>query len=347
MGSKPKGISASRGAAVLGLSKWATPVDIWLQIQEELEPGFCEINNYEMPTRQESAPLRWGLAFEDAICDLAEQSSGLKIRDREKEYSIENGLITCHIDGAYYIFDHKDNGKYEQKIMALHEGKTTTLWSYRDDWGEPGTDQIPRQYMIQVQHQMMCSGIDKCIVSVLILPMRQDEFENNKIVPKLNELKTEWNLVYNGGCLWDGGNLFSTNAWAEIFSQMGLFKQYTIHADLELHEVMLSMYKNWWEQYVVTKKPPQPSTYSDIKKLIRSPSGTIVANAKIERLSSEYKSINEELSAMAHRKEQIKTEILNLMNAEIKAQDEESAQKWILRSQNGIKLHSYDGKRFR
>jgi predicted phage-related endonuclease len=36
----PINISASRGAAILGLSDYQTPVQVWLQIMESRDPGF-------------------------------------------------------------------------------------------------------------------------------------------------------------------------------------------------------------------------------------------------------------------------------------------------------------------
>ena len=88
MGSTPVGISASRGAAILGLSKYKSPLLAWLEIMEQKIPGFCNNNGYMKPERidpwleplnPKSASLRWGLGFEDAINNLV---GG--VTDREK-----------------------------------------------------------------------------------------------------------------------------------------------------------------------------------------------------------------------------------------------------------------------
>ena len=54
MGSIPVGISASRGAAILGLSQYKTPVAAWLELMESIEPGFCEQHGYKVPERADS-----------------------------------------------------------------------------------------------------------------------------------------------------------------------------------------------------------------------------------------------------------------------------------------------------
>lgn len=313
MGSKPKNISASRGAGVLGLSKWTTPTEVWLQIMEDREPGFCAGNNFELPEFQESAALRWGLGFEDKVIDLSEKKQNQHIESREKEFDVLNGIITCHVDGIY-----RDGG-------ALHEGKTTNIRSYRNDWGEPGTDAIPRQYMVQVQHQMMCTNIRKCILSVLVFPVMQDEYEQDGIhVDAVNK-----------------------ESWGDILDEMGFFHQYEIYADITLHRTMAEAYLDWWNDHVIGKTQPKPQAYSDIKKIIRAPSGTIVADPHIEKLSMEYKAITQEIRAVNKRKDDLKTEILSRMKTLISSNDEENADRWVLVSPNGKKLHSYNGKMFR
>jgi predicted phage-related endonuclease len=76
MGSQPKGISASRGAAILGLSEFATPFEIWQIICEEREPGFNEKKGFALPVREETAAMRFGNAFESAVIELAEREQG-------------------------------------------------------------------------------------------------------------------------------------------------------------------------------------------------------------------------------------------------------------------------------
>ncbi len=330
MGSTPKNISGSRAAAILGMSNFSTPVDIWLQIMEEREPGFCEANNFEKPVWKDSAVLRWGLAFEESICDLASLIQCRNIIDKEREYSLKDGLVTCHIDGMYLGNE------------TLHEGKTTSSFIYREKWGEPGSDMIPKEYQVQVQHQMMCAKKDANIVSVLVFPNRVDEWEELGIEVKENENYTgQWHIYF------DNGLFVETLTWTKVLYQMGYFHQYVVEANKELQEALLDTYMQWWENHVIKKQKPEPSNYSDVRKLIRAPSGTIVATEELESLSAEYKAITAESSEINKRKEHLKTLIIKHMDQSVKAEDKESANKYILRSPNGKKLHSYNGKVFR
>jgi predicted phage-related endonuclease len=337
MGATPKDISASRGAAVLGMSEWATPVSTWLKIMEEREPGFCEANNYTLPVWKDSAPARWGLAFEDAICELVGDKSGVPVICREKEFQHSDyDFITCHIDGA--------TGPGYQPTLV--ENKTTNIRSYRDKWGEPGTDHIPGNYQIQVQHQMMCTGLDECVVSVLVFPNMVDEWEKaglmtaERLWPDGDE--SNEHVINSGNISLD---ILTMARW---LNQMGYFHQYPVKANPELQAKMLGGYLEFWNTNVLGSVPPTPKTYDDIKALVKEPKGTIVASEQEWRWAKEYKDIGEEISAANKRRAQLKAKLLASMKAGAPHPiDDESVEKWILRSSDGKKLVSWNGKTFR
>ena len=322
---KPINISASRGASILGLSKWKTPVESWLEVMESREPGFCEKNNYELPVFEYNSAMRWGHAFESAIIELAEDRRDCRIFDREVLY--KNGLfMTCHIDG-----------KYADTIQALHEGKTTTAFYFRDNFGEPGTDKVPIEYQIQCQHQMICTGAEKVILSVLVFPHRVEEWEEMGWMPEQDEH------------LWiiDNEILQKTatpGRWAKTLNEMGYFHQYEITAHKELQDLMIKHYTDFWNEHVLAGKAPEPKTYGDIKRLVREPVGTIIADENIERLMSEYKHIKSEIGqggTLSKRIDQIKIEVMQYMTDQTGVIDDDSQDKFILRNQAGKKIASY------
>ena len=178
------GISATRGSAVVGMNKWKTPVLAWQEIMEKLKPGFNESRGFILPPREDKAVFRWGNAFEGAVIELAESAQGFEIGNREKlamqvikPLSVGmTGFNTAGVAINPPAFCYID-GQYNMPGMALHEGKTTFERAFQKSWGEPGTDHIPEHTQIQVQTQMMCSGADQCIVSVLVFPFSVDDME--------------------------------------------------------------------------------------------------------------------------------------------------------------------------
>jgi len=356
MGSLPIGISGSRAAAILGMSPWATPFSVWQDIMEKRQPGFNAAHKYDYEAFEGNASTRWGLAFEDAIIKLAEGKAGEKIDNREKEYKHKDfDYVTCHIDGNYHPYTPIDRHK-------LHEGKTTTAFGFSDKWGEPGTDKIPVEYQTQVQHQMLCTGADECIVSVLVFPKRPDDWEAEGWY--ITDDQTEgFTVIRNDNIkeigepetLIDGDDVqlkrqlmrapwYNTRFMSMALDMMGYFHQYTVPANRDLQQLMLDKYRVWWTKYVLGETPPEPADYSDIRAMITEPVGTIIVDDDTARWFKEYKSIGSEIGSggnLAKRRDQLKVLILTNARALEATLDDESTDKWIFRDDKGDKLGSY------
>jgi predicted phage-related endonuclease len=347
MGSKPVGISASRGAAVLGLSQFSTRVDVWAQIMEDRQPGFCAAHGITPPEPVSNAAVRWGTAFESSVIQLSEIARGMKIGDRELACAVVSGLdfgrdapatnddppITCHLDGLY------SDG-------VIHEGKTTSAFAYRDAWGEPGTDRIPRNYTIQTQHQLLAAKAERTVVSVLVFPTRADEWEEMGLrVTRHPPVGDGESGIANGfDYITDAsGKLHGfPSAWATTLAQMGYFHQYPVAADPALQSMMLDAYRDFWTRYVLTETPPPAETYSDILLLMPEPRGTVVATEDQERWASDYNQIGKE--AAQSKKQQDKLKALLLGAIERGAEhpiDNDSVEAIVLRDRTGKKIASY------
>jgi putative phage-type endonuclease len=329
MGSIPSGISGSRAAAIVGLSRYQTAVGVWLDIMEALEPGFCAAHDFAREEFDGNASTRWGLAFERPIIALSEIArEGDRIIDCEREFRHPRApFVTCHVDGIY------------QDAQEIHEGKTTTSWSFGDNWGEPGSDRIPVEYQVQVQHQMMVTGLRRAVVSVLVFPERPDAWEERGL-----RVDAERGII---SCA-DGTLCDSTYSWARVLRDMGFFHQYVVEASDELHERLLETYVDFWRVHVDGRTPPTATSYEDCKRLFTAPKGTVVADDELERWASEYKQINGEISAMTRRNDQLKTGMIGRMAARAeKPVDGDSCEKWILRGASGKKLGAWDGKVWR
>jgi predicted phage-related endonuclease len=344
MGSKPIGISASRGAAVLGLSPYMTRVDVWAQICEDRSPGFCAAHGIVPPEPVDNAAIRWGTGFETAVIQLAEIARGQRIGSREAlcefrvddadntvETFFENSAqITCHLDGRY------EDG-------VLHEGKTTSSFAFRDAWGEPGTDRIPRAYQVQAQHQMLCAGTENSIVSVLVFPTRPEEWEAAGLRVDAEMISSGHTCESDGACeCTDTTLIASPLGWALTLRQMGFFHQYEIAADHELQTLMLEHYRDFWTRYVLTETPPPAEMYEDIKRLLPEPRGTVVATEQQERWASEYRQIGDEAAKSKKRQDQLKALLLGGIERGAEHPiDSDSVEAIVLRDRTGKKIASY------
>jgi putative phage-type endonuclease len=138
---RTKGIGGSDAAAACGLDPYRTPMQLYAE------------KRGETPGRTTSIPMMVGTLLDPLVVDLAERELGEPItRRQEVVYDPERPFLWATLDGA--------------TRNAVVQAKTTSMAT---DWGDPGTDEIPVQYLIQVQHEMRVTGLGLAIVPVLFL----------------------------------------------------------------------------------------------------------------------------------------------------------------------------------
>lgn len=302
----PTGISASRGAAIFNLTpKYKSPLVAWIELMEQLQPGFCAANGYELPVRipeweeplnPKMASIRFGHAFEDAICDL---TGG--ITDREKFYQNDShGFpMTCHIDGL-------KNGR-------VQENKTAFDMAFKMGWGEPGTDMVPESYQVQIQQQLYLTGLKHGDFNVLVFPKSPAEWERMGYRVKL----------VNGRFLvfLNNHKHSSTNDFAFNLSLLGYFHHFHVESNPSTQKTMIENYKLFWNDNVLKEVPPPVNGYDDIKWLIAAPEGEIEASKEMKELWSEYVDIDNEIESMVERKKEIKDNFAGWVQKEIESKN--------------------------
>ncbi len=134
------GIGGSDAAAALGLSKWTTPYQLYMQKIGEADP---EDETWEMAR---------GKAMEPLLRQHYADTTGREIR-------LPKGPMLHY---KYPFMRYNPDGLTEDR---LQEFKTAT---YGREWGDVGTDEIPHEYLLQVQHGMIVTGRDIADVTVSI-----------------------------------------------------------------------------------------------------------------------------------------------------------------------------------
>lgn len=139
---RKKGIGGSDAPVVLGISKYKTPFQLWL---EKTDQAFVD--------ESQSEAAYFGSLLEDLVAKEFEKRTGKKVR--------RNNFILRHPKHDFII------ANIDRKIVgedALLECKTASAY-LADEWEN---DEIPAQYLVQVQHYMGVTGYEKAYVAVLI-----------------------------------------------------------------------------------------------------------------------------------------------------------------------------------
>lgn len=136
------GIGGSDCAPALGLSKWKTPYSLYQEKRGEIEP------------QDETWEMGRGKALEPLLRQNYADTTGRKvIALHEAMRSDRHHFMTYSPDGLIV----------EEKRLV--EFKTA---AYGKEWGEVGSDEIPQEYLLQVQHGLIVTGYDVCDVTVSI-----------------------------------------------------------------------------------------------------------------------------------------------------------------------------------
>ena len=135
------GIGGSDAGAILGVNKYRTALDVYLDKTGQAEDQV------------ENDAMYWGTVLEDIVAQEYTKRSGNKIqRDNKMLRHKDYGFILANLD---------------RRIVgqnAILECKTAAR---ENDWGEPGTDEVPESYLAQVMHYMAVTGADYADVAVL------------------------------------------------------------------------------------------------------------------------------------------------------------------------------------
>lgn len=138
-----QGIGGSDVAAILGLSKWRTPRDIWLSKID---------SSVEFEDRQTLQQLI-GTALESHVLRLYANKTGRNVRKSHQ----------LHVDPDHPMLIANLDARAAGRLVEIKTARTD------DDWGDPGSDDVPQDYWLQVQHYLQVTRVPVCDVAVLFL----------------------------------------------------------------------------------------------------------------------------------------------------------------------------------
>ena len=139
-------IGSSDTAAILGISPWKTPLDVYL---DKVQPRV------EITDPDKLRVLNRGKRMEPYVIDLLAEETGLEIVRRGERYvDLEYDFLAAEIDA-----EAASGENIEIKTVSPFKAK---------EWGEQQSDEIPVHYAAQAMHALMITGRALCVFGVLI-----------------------------------------------------------------------------------------------------------------------------------------------------------------------------------
>lgn len=141
---RKRGIGGSDVAAILGISRWQSAIEIWLSKTNQ---------KHDEPIENEA--MTWGKILEPVIRDRFREVTGKKV--------IEVHAILQSIKHPFMIADIDGLTEDDEGNPAILECKTVSEYK-RSEW----EDGIPIYYRTQVEHYLTVTGLGTAYVAALI-----------------------------------------------------------------------------------------------------------------------------------------------------------------------------------
>lgn len=175
--SRRKGIGGSDAGTILGLNPWQTPYELW---------EYKTTGKRKPMTPQQKEAVYWGTVLEPVVAKRFAEENNKKVQ--------RCNFMLQHSEYDFMLANIDRNIVAEDAIL---ECKTTSAYK-ADAWKE---EEIPASYIVQCQHYMAVTGVEKCYIACLIGGQKYVD----KVIEKDNEFiefliqkeKEFWECVKN------------------------------------------------------------------------------------------------------------------------------------------------------
>lgn len=142
------GVGSSEIAILAGLDPYRTPLDLYAR-----KLGLDDF--------RDTAPMRWGRRLEAAIAAEYEESQGVRLVSPGTMRHEKHPVVVATPDRIVFP------SILTAPAQRVLEIKTASA-RMADEWGDPGTDEVPQRYVAQVAWEMAVTGLPTADLAVLI-----------------------------------------------------------------------------------------------------------------------------------------------------------------------------------
>ena len=263
------GIGGSDAAAIVGLGKYSTPLSVYLDKTTDVVKETTEV-------------MQRGNVLEPFVQSLFERKTG---------WRVETTSVTQRNPDHPFMLANLDGLLPSERAIAEFKTAVYTKWT-KEEWGDEGTDEIPKHYLIQVAHYAGVMNADTVHIGVLF----GDEklFNSYRIIQEIRE----------------------ETAHPIQFDRLGCdFKVYVYKRHDDLTKKIINKERAFWFDHVLKNNPPAPQdgNVDDFLKAYPIANDRVVSVseadiAKIQRLNK-IKKQRKELDA---QEETAKADVLKL-----------------------------------
>lgn len=272
-----QGIGGSDVAAVLGLSPYKTPLDVWndkLGLSEDHEP---------------SEAAYWGTTLEDTVAKEFQKRTGYKVQRVDHQFSDpENAWMICNIDRAIV------NPKIAARVRPLKTEKE--IQTYAELTG------VERPINTDIAFEAKTAGayLNKLWGPSQELEIQQGNVTTEHVIPLYYETQVQWYC----------GILKLRGMYLGVLIGGSDYRMYWIESRPDVFEAIKEKCKTFWFENVLKKVPPEPTNIKDVLKLYGKTNGeTLEAQGDLVVDVGEYVRVDGQIQELNKQKNALKNKV--------------------------------------
>ena len=209
------GIGGSDAAAIVGLGKYSTPLSVYLDKTTDVVKETTEI-------------MTRGNVLEPFVQSLFERKTGWKVQNNlQTQRNPDHPFMLANLDGLL------------PSERAIAEFKTAFYTKgTKEEWGDEGTDEIPKHYLIQVAHYASVMNADTVHIGVL--------FGDEKLFNSYRKIHTL------------SARTNSSLSSEDLDDLRCDFKVYVYKRHGDLTRKLINKERSFWFDHVLKNNPPAP-----------------------------------------------------------------------------------------
>jgi putative phage-type endonuclease len=149
LAARKKGIGSSDAAAILGLDPWNSPLSLWLEKTNRVDPD------------EHNEAMQWGQVLEGPIADEYGRRAGVAVLPPPGMLgNVETPWLLANPDRMLAPADEP------LTVVGFVEVKNVSGWKSQEWDSDSGV--VPPHYLVQVLHQLATTGYEEAVIAALV-----------------------------------------------------------------------------------------------------------------------------------------------------------------------------------
>ena len=272
-----KGIGGSDVAAVLGISPYKTPLDVW---NDKL--GLSD-------DHEQSEGAYWGTTLEDTVAKEFQKRTGYKVQRVDHQFKDpENSWMIANIDRAII------NPNIAARVRPLKTEKEIQTYAKLSGVERPINTDIAFEAKTASTYMSHLWGPSQ------ELEIQQHNLKTEHVIPLYYETQIQWYC----------GILKLKGMFLGVLIGGADYRMYWIKARPDVFDAIKEKCRKFWTENVLKKVPPEPVNIDDVLRLYGKSNGkALEAEGDLAVDFGELARVSGEIAELKKQQESIKTKI--------------------------------------